>query len=80
MKAEKVFVRIDHLKREFYHKYPEQQWVLEHYQNVAASISAWLAAHQPDALGGFWSGELNPPGEISEITELGVLWFGKSDE
>jgi hypothetical protein len=79
MKAEKIFVKIEDLKREFYHKYPHQQFGLEHYQTVAAAITTWLADHQPDAAGGFWTGEMNPPGELTEITELGILCFAESD-
>lgn len=80
MEAKKIFVRVDEIKRQFYHKYHEQQFRLDHYQSVAAALTAWLEEHQPDALGGFWTGELNPPSEltdITEITEMGIIYFGQ---
>src|SRR5450432_784705 len=73
MKAEKIYVKIEEIKRQFYHDNRDSQFMLDNYQSVAAAITEWLAQNRPSAIGGFWTGEIAPPGEISDISELAII-------
>lgn len=80
MKAERIFVKLEEVKHEFYHRYEDQQFDLEKYHMVAAGVTAWLKAKRPGAIGGFWSGEMRPSLELTEVTELGIVYFVNSAE
>ena len=40
MGAKKIFVKLDVIKRQFYHKYTNQQFSLDNYQSITAAITA----------------------------------------
>ena len=75
MKAEKIFVKLSDVKFQFYHKYRDREFNLHHYETVASAITAWLEVNRPNAVGGFWNGEMNLPSEVAENLEIRIVYF-----
>jgi hypothetical protein len=75
MKAEKIFVKLRDVKSEYYHKYKDREFLMQHYETVAHAVTTWLEVNRPNAVGGFWNGEMHPPNEHAENAEIGIVYF-----